>query len=567
MALPLAVVSEPSHLPALLVIGLAVFFGTVGAGLFQKLRIPQVVGYIVIGVIVGRSGLGVLDAESVGRLAPFSFFALGVIGFMVGGELRVEIFRKYGKSFLAILLSEGLGAFVCVSALVTVFTLAVTADLALSTALGILLGAVASATAPAATVDVLWEYKTRGILTTTVFAIVALDDGLALLLYGLASSMTDVILGGGKGAGFWAAMGRAGYELGGAVAMGSLAGLLLNFVLRVVRDREKALPFLIGSLAVVIGLARALDVDLILATMTLGVTLANLAPRRSKRAFDLVASVASPIYVLFFVLVGARLHLGGMAPWMWGAATVYVVGRTAGKMLGATLGARWGGAPAAVRKYLGLCLFSQAGVAVGLAILASDRFAGHQAAGMDMGLAIIGIVTATTFLVQIIGPPCVKLAVKRAGEIGLNVTEDDLIATHTVGDLMDRSVPTLRSDMPLRTILRTIAQSDATAYPVTDPDGKLLGIITFQGLRQSFAEERLSDMLLAYDLMSPPVDTATEDQPLADALAKMRDKDLECLPVVAGTEEPTYVGMLETRKVRRRLAEEILRRQQKAEAV
>jgi len=554
---------QPSHLPALLVIGLAVFFGTVGAGVFQKLRIPQVVGYIAIGMLIGRSGLRLLDSDSIRRLAPFSFFALGMIGFMVGGELRAEVFRKYGKSFVAILLAEGLGAFLCVTVLTGGFIFALTGEVALSVALGILLGAISSATAPAATVDVLWEYKTRGILTTTVFAIVALDDGLALLLYGVAASLTDVLLGRGGG-GVWSALGRAGYELGGAVALGCLAALLLNLVLRMTRDREKNLPFVMGSLAVVIGLARSLDVDLILGTMSLGVTLANLAPRRSRRAFDLVRSVATPIYVLFFVMVGARLYVGGMAPWMWVAAAIYVIGRTGGKMLGAALGARWSQAPAAVRKHLGLCLFSQAGVAVGLSIIASDRFAGRQAAGMDMGLAIIGIVTATTFLVQIIGPPCVKLAVKRAGEVGLNVTEEDLIETHTVGDLTDRSVPSLRSDMPLRAILRTVAQSDAMAYPVTDKEGKLLGVVTLEGLRQSFLEERLGQMLVAYDLMSPPVETTTPQEPLSEALTKMRDRDLEFLPVVDGTEEGKLVGMLEARKVRRHLAEEIIRRQQKA---
>ena len=554
---------QPSHLPALLVIGLAVFFGTVGAGVFQKLRIPQVVGYIVIGMLIGRSGLGLLDADSIGRLAPFSFFALGVIGFMVGGELRAEVFKRHGKSFLAILLSEGLGAFLCVTLLTSGFMFALTGEVALSVALGIVLGAISAATAPAATVDVLWEYKTRGILTTTVFAIVALDDGLGLVLYGVSASVADVLLGRGGG-GLWRTLGRAGYELGGAVALGCVAALLLNLVLRLTRDREKNLPFVIGSLAVAIGLARSLDVDLILATMSLGVTLANLAPRRSKRAFDLVRGVATPIYVLFFVLVGARLHLKGMASWMWAAAGVYVVGRTAGKMVGAALGARWGNAPAAVRRYLGLCLFSQAGVAVGLAILASDRFAGCQAAGMDMGLAIVGVVTATTFLVQIIGPPCVKLAVKRAGEVGLNVTEADLIETHSVGDLTDRSVPSLRSDMPLRAVLRTVAQSDATAYAVTDKDGRLLGVITLEGLRQSFLEERLGEMLVAYDLMSPPVETTTPRERLSEALAKMRDRDLEFLPVVDGTGEGKLVGMLEARKVRRHLAEEIIRRQQKA---
>ncbi len=103
------------HLPIILIMGLAIFLGTIGARLFQKLRIPQVVGYIVIGLIIGEPCLKIITSEVVGRMETFNMFALGIIGFMIGGELKLDIFRKYGKQFMAILFSEGLFTFALVS--------------------------------------------------------------------------------------------------------------------------------------------------------------------------------------------------------------------------------------------------------------------------------------------------------------------------------------------------------------------------------------------------------------------------------------------------------------------
>jgi Kef-type K+ transport system membrane component KefB len=407
---------HPSSLPVLLVIGCAVFFGSLGARIFQWLRIPQVVGYIVIGIVIGRSGLGLIDADTVTRLQPLNFFALGVIGFMIGGELHRNVFRKHGSQFLKILLSEGLSAFVAVGLLTGVLTYAFTHDLRISVSLGLLLGAIASATAPAATVDVLWEYRTRGILTTTVLAIVALDDALGLFLYSFASSIATLLLGTGGGSAL-ASFGRAGYELGGALVLGACVGLVLNVLMRRLTGPDKALTLIVGALALLLGVAIAVDVDVILAAMVLGMTLVNLAPHRSRETFGIMEQFSPPIYALFFVFVGARLTVTGMPGWMWVLAVTYVAGRTMGKMLGANLGARWGKAPESVRKYLGLCLFSQAGVAIGLSILAGIRFSETALGDQSLGSTIVLIVTATTFLVQIIGPPAVKIAVKKGGEV------------------------------------------------------------------------------------------------------------------------------------------------------
>ncbi len=201
------------HVPILLIIGSAIFGGSIGARIFQKLRIPQVVGYIIIGLIVGRSGFGLIGEEEIQNLLPFNFFALGIIGFMIGGELHRHTFKKFGRQFLKILLAEGLTAFAFVTLLTGLLAWLISGNFLIGLSFGLILGAIASATAPAATVDVLWEYKTRGILTTTVLAIVALDDGLALLLYSFASSVA-LRLSGADEASFLVGFLHTFYEIG-----------------------------------------------------------------------------------------------------------------------------------------------------------------------------------------------------------------------------------------------------------------------------------------------------------------------------------------------------------------
>ena len=560
--------SAPVHFPVLLTIGFAIFFGTVGAKIFQRLRVPQVVGYIVIGLILGRSGLGLIEKTTLDNLVPFNYFALGLIGFMIGGELHRDVFKKYGRLFISVLLGQGIGAFVLVSLLVSAVAMLVTRNVTQAVALGIMLGAISSATAPAATTNVLWEYKARGPLTTSIFAIVALDDGLALVLYSLAASVAAVLLGHGDGR-LVTMLARAMYELTGGAALGVGAGFGLNYVLRRGGTRDglstpqsgSSLAFITGAVALVIGAARWLELDVILASMAMGLTLTNLAARRSNEAFQIVERFASPIYVLFFVFVGAHLDIQGMSAWMWALAVPFIFARLAGKILGAYFGARLTAAPEPVRKYLGLCLFCQGGVAVGLSIMAGARFGG------EIGTAIIMIIGITTLIVELFGPLCVKIAIKRAGEIGLNVTEDDLAASHTVADVMDVSAPTFFEATRLGDILRTIAETSGMSYAVTDRGGNLLGVITLQDLKQSFATEGLTEWLVADDLMTPAADTITKDTSLIEAMRRMTEQQLDSLPVVAGDGDQKLLGILELQAARRWLSKELLRRHQLADGI
>ncbi len=553
-----------ANIPVLLLIGSAILAGTVGARLFQWLRIPQVVGYIVIGVIVGESGFGILDTKALDSLLPLNFLALGIIGFLIGGELRADVFKKHGKQFMIVLLAEGITATVVVGTLVGGLSWLITRDLRTSMALGLILGAIASATAPAATVDVLWEYKSRGILTTTVLAIVAMDDGLALILYSLASSIAGFLTGAGDSS-LLAGLGYTALEIGGSLLLGIGAGFVLNRLVRKIHDHGKHLTFIVGVLTLVLGLSIQLELDVILAAMALGATLVNLAPHRSRETFQIVERFAQPIYVLFFVFVGARLAVHGLTGMMWILAAAYVLGRSGGKFLGAYLGARWARAAEPIRKYLGLCLFSQAGVAIGLAIMAGLRFSEQQLGGVAMGDAIVMIVTATTFIVQLVGPPCVKLAVIRSGEAGLNITEEDLLHEMRVSEVVDDRVPVFTENARVTDIMATVAETDAMHYAVLDDQEHVLGTVSIDGLKQCLADLEMGAWLVAADLVEPIHETVTADAPLGEAVQRLRDAGLEAVPVVTDGDDPHYGGMLELRTCEKWISQEVWRRRQKAD--
>jgi Kef-type K+ transport system membrane component KefB len=562
--------NEPGHLPILLVLGAALFFGTIGARLFRRIRFPQVLGYIAIGILVGQTGFGLIGKDVLKNFEPFNAFALGIIGFLIGGELHLNVFKRYGRQLTIILITEGLAACAVVGTLTGAVTFLITQDARLSIALGLLLGAIGAATAPAATVRVLKECKTRGPLTTMVYSIVALDDGLALILFAVASSIAARVLTGGSDDGsLWMALARTAKEVFGAVILGAGAGLFLNWILRKGRDHERALTYIIGTLTLVVGLGRLLHVETILAAMMLGAVLANKAPRRSGSAFEIVERFAPPIFVLFFVLVGAHLHFdsNSMPFWVLGLIGVYIVALVVGKVSGSYLGARWAGAPRPVRKYLGLCMLCQAGVAVGLALRSAEMF-GDGEGGMDVGTIVITVIAGAIFILEIVGPTCVKYAAHKSGEAGLDVTEEDLMASYAVADMVDRTAPTFPQGSPLALILKTIADTDAMSYPVTDDDGRLVGIISLNDLKQGFGTEGLTMWLVAFDLMQPVAETATEDMSLADSVERMREMNLDCLPVLSPTvegEKGHLVGMLELRRVERTLSQEILSRRQQAE--
>jgi len=400
-------------LDILLLLGLALLIGFWGGNSVTKLRAPQVVGFIFIGVLLGESGIGLIGQEILGKLEVIGFVALALIGFDVGGELTIDVLRKLGRSIITITVLEALGAFFLV-------TLAVYAYMGeLSVAL--IFGALACATAPAATVDVLREYRSSGPLTSTLFGVVALDDAAAIAIYAFASTFAKMALGGGGTPTVEVMVGPT-LEIFEALALGLIMGVLLSRVIANVYAANELLILGFGSILICSGIANSLQLSLILANMALGLTLVNLSPFGEKKAFKAVMGISAPIYILFFVTVGARLNIALLSK-LGVLGIAYIIFRTIGKWLGTMLGARISKAEDSVKRYLGLCLFSQAGVAIGLSIQAMHDFQAYGEAGAALGLMTINVIAATTFIFQMIGPYFTRYAVIKAGEVNFDDME------------------------------------------------------------------------------------------------------------------------------------------------
>ncbi|MBN1435747.1 MAG: cation:proton antiporter [Sedimentisphaerales bacterium] len=547
------------HIGILLLLGIGVLGGALGAWFFQKIRVPQVVGYIVFGILIGKSGLKLLGDLDIEQLGAFTWFALGIIGFLVGGELQIKTFRQYGKQFINILLWEGITTFLLVGLICFGVVYLVTHNAMAALATGIVLGAIASATDPASTIEVLWEYRAKGILTTTIIAIIALDDALAMTLYGVGTSCAEMLLG--NSGSILSQCAKVAFDLFGSIGFGLVSGLVLIALVRYLhQSNERILAISVGTLLVVIGISDAIEFDVILVTMSMGFLLVNLAPRYSEKLFKVVKSFSAPIYVMFFVLVGARLGVGNMPLWLWGIVGVYVLCRSAGKIFGCYMGAKLSGAPITVQKYSGLGIFAQGGVAIGLSIMASHHM-GHIAVTDDLSLGevIIAGVTTTTMFVQILGPSLTKLSVKLGGELGCDITEDDLMKTYKVQNVMEVECDKIPQDTRIKELLYAFSVSDSLFYPVVDSEERLMGIITIDGIKRTFAHQRTAEWLLAHDVMEEVPDKVDPNMPLAEAMELMDRAQLDNLPVVDKASR-MLKGVLSRRSVKRKLGAEVLRR-------
>jgi Kef-type K+ transport system membrane component KefB len=391
------------------IVGLLIAVAFLGCKVFQYLGIPQVVGFIVIGVFLGSSFLNIVPLELTEELIFISEIALGLIGFDIGSHLRYDDLKRMRRSIFLILLFESLGAFALVTSGIYFITK--------SWYTAIIFGAISSATAPAATVDVLAEYDAKGPLTTSLLAVVGLDDAMSLLLFSLSAYLAEAAITGSQSVSIAEVIQIPLAEIGGSLILGVIAGLLLSMIMDKMESYHDSMAISVGFVFLCVGLSEALGYSLILTTMIMGTTIVNRSPDHGKRIRFTIEQAGPVIYVLFFSLIGARLQVS-LLPAMGIIGISYILLRSFGKYVGAYLGGALGGAAPAVRKNLGLGLLSQAGVAIGLALVCQKRFSLLGQEGVQLGNLVINVITATTFLVQILGPIGLKIAIHRAGEIG-----------------------------------------------------------------------------------------------------------------------------------------------------
>jgi Kef-type K+ transport system membrane component KefB len=323
--------------------------------------------------------------------------ALAMIGFLLGQKLSRSTLRDLGRSVLTMSIGE-----VILTALL-VFSVLSLCGVPLEVAL--LLAGIAPATAPAATVDVVREYQAKGRFTDTLLGIVAIDDAWGLLIFSVLLSMVQAISGEG-GAG--AVLASSAWEIGGALLLGLVLGVPMAYLTGRIRPGEPTQAEALGLVLLCAGLAVWAEVSYILAAIVLGAVVANLA-KHHDRPFHAIEGFEWPFLILFFLLAGAALHIEALAQvGLLGGG--YIGLRIAGRVLGTRLGGWLSGADTTTRRWMGLALLPQAGVAIGMALLASHRFP-------ELKDVILPVVLGSTVIFELLGPVMTRRVLIRMGEV------------------------------------------------------------------------------------------------------------------------------------------------------
>lgn len=389
-------------------VGLMIGCGFIGGKISNRLKFPSVVGYLLAGLVLGPSFLNIFSLNLLDNLGVFNDLALSLVAFIIGSEMRMSTLRRMGKGIIAIIFSESLIAFGLVFAGVYLLTHKLY--------LALIFGAMAPASAPAGTAIVLQEYKAKGPLTDALYAVVGLDDGLAIIIYAFAAALAKISITGSTESVLHIIQGPV-IEIVGAIILGGIFGLILGYVTRKIHSKKEVLAISLSAAMMCAGLANYFHLSLILANLSLGMVFVNFFLHANRRSVDSINFISLPIYTIFFVIAGAHLQIS-LLPAMGLLGIIYIVCRSLGLIGGSFFGATISKSDPVLRKYLGLGILSQAGVAIGLAIMATRDFSMLGSEGKDLAVLVINTIAATTIVFEIIGPIATKFAIKQAGEIG-----------------------------------------------------------------------------------------------------------------------------------------------------
>ena len=387
----------PAHPGLLWPLSILLTMGFFGGLMIKKIRMPMVTGYMLAGCLIGPFGLGLVAEEMTEHLGFLQSFILGLIAFAIGEELQIKRLLRIGRAVLAITLID---VFLTLF-LVTIGCLLIGKPLHYA----LLLGAIVTSTAPAATMMVVREYRAAGPLVERLMAVIVLDNILGITLFGiavaLAHGLTDSHLS------LSALAGPVLYNLLGSSLLGLLMGIILKGWIDSTENQDYIAIGVLGSLGFTCSVAEMLNISLLLATMVCGIFVANFATHY-QRAFLAVKRVDAPLYVVFFALAGALLHLDKVMG-VGLVGVVYIVCRSIGKYFGAWMGSYISKQETKIRNLLGLALLPQAGVAIGFALVVNREF-------KDIGPELLTVVFAAIIVFEIIGPLAATIAMKRSGE-------------------------------------------------------------------------------------------------------------------------------------------------------
>ncbi len=417
----------------LFTLSVALFAGLLLSRLAKLVNLPAVTAYLIAGVLIGPFLLGRFGVEGLGftdfditseKFKVISDVALGFIAFSIGNEFRMKDLKQFGKQATIIGIIQAVFTTIVVDIALIGLHFIMPEKFPIEAA--IILGAIASATAPAATLMVVKQYKAHGPVTKTLLPVVALDDAVGLVLFAISFGVAKSIATVGEGINPWQVIISVAVEpileVVLSLALGALVGLVFTFIERFFHSRSKRLAVSVGFVLLTVAISMIKfpihftdDVSLhvgfssLLACMMLGTIFCNIS-EISHELMDRLDRWTAPLFVLFFVISGADLDLGVLKDYNnIIIGVVYILFRCLGKYVGAFGSAKLTKCQPQVTKYLGITLFPQAGVALGMAL--------KSTALGEQGAMVSNIVLFSVLIMELVGPSLTKMSLMKAGEI------------------------------------------------------------------------------------------------------------------------------------------------------
>jgi len=390
----------------LLSLGVAIAIGMVFNRIVKKLGLPNVTGYLVAGVLLGPSFLQIIPDAWLGSCTLLVNVALGFIAFSIGGEFKMSKIRKIGKSVLIITVFQ---------AFMTTLLVDIGLLLFFPPSVAVCLGAIATATAPAATLMVIRQYNAKGPVTNILMPVVALDDAIGLIVFSISLSIAKLTLAV-DGINYLHILLDPLKEIVLSLLIGAIIGAVLTFCLGFFHSRSNRLVSIISAVFIGTSVSSLFGLSSLLLCMAIGAMMSNFY-RESEKMLDITEHWTPAVLLLFFVISGAELDLT-IVPTVGILGVLYLVLRSAGKYFGARLGATVVKESPNVRKYLGVALLPQAGVAIGMSQIVV------KVLPSEYGSQVRAVVLCATLIYELVGPLLTKIVLKKAGEITSDGNED-----------------------------------------------------------------------------------------------------------------------------------------------
>lgn len=392
------------------IVGLIFFLGYIGGLASNRLGLPKISGYVLIGIILSPSATGLISSSFIDSSSVIVDFALAMVAYDLGGSLIWRRIRQRSRNILYITAGQGLGAFIFVFLgsmmfLPLIFPAIKGEDTVL---LAFIFGAISLSTAPAATIATIHEYKAVGRFTSMLLSVVALDDALGLLIFALTVAFLKYFLSGEVTAFSFV---QPFLVMLYSIVMGGVLGVVLSKILkRSGLQRDSMVIFSIAFFCLAYGLAQQYHLEPLLATMAMGTAVSNLSLEH--RSFKEIERNYEPVvFALFFVLAGAHIDVALLVSYL-SMAVVFVFFRMSGKWAGTFAGGSLSGASVIISRYMGLGLAPQAGIAIGLSLYLQGIPQFEQ-----YSLIVVNVIIAKTAINEIIGPYLLKYALNKAGNI------------------------------------------------------------------------------------------------------------------------------------------------------